>query len=59
MKKCKLRNFVFTFIDYNNGVQKNALLILSKHEIVQIQYTELSNDSMCCVLTLDEKYALG
>ena len=58
MKKCKLRNFVFTFIGYN-GDKKNALLMFSKHEIVKIQDSELSNDTMWGVLTLDEKYALG
>jgi len=32
---------------------------LTKQEIAQIQDAELSNDTMCRVLTLGEKYALG
>ena len=45
---------------YDNYYGKNSTQdMLSRHEITQIQDAELSNDTMCRVLTLGEKYALG
>lgn len=42
---------------YENRQYKQSTV--SKQEIAQIQDLELSNDTMCRVLTLGEKYALG
>lgn len=42
---------------YDNRHYKQSTV--SKQEIAQIQDLELSNDTMCRVLTLGEKYALG
>lgn len=47
------------FDGYYDSYKKNAQIMLSKQEIAQIQDAELSNDTMCRVLTLGEKYALG
>ncbi len=43
----------------NNENKYNTQSMLNKQEIIKIQDSELSNDTMCRVLTLGEKYALG
>lgn len=43
---------------YDNTYNSQQLKMVSKQEIKQIQDIELSNDTMCRVLTLAEKYAL-
>ena len=44
---------------YYDGHKKSTQQMVSKEKIAQIQDAELSNDTMCRVLTLGEKYALG
>lgn len=42
---------------HENNRKMQSKILLSKQEIAQIQDTELSNDTMCRVLTLGEKFA--